>query len=335
MKLQSSLGQKEKLSTNEQPVEIRERNIRTWLAERESVCPYAPGAAFYRHLPGSMETEQHWAAYFGRLLKTFYAQRSEGKIVERLILIPPTEWTSHDEARTYATDTFWHLTAGYYQQNRLRNKHSDRKSLQAALSRKLEGVDSHEGEGIRNPIVGQRTGAKTAKPHYKSLFCSVFSPLYQSRHHYRYAPSSVIVLVYAQALFEKRLKHPKVTERINLDMIYGNLLEAYRGELPFSQQDLYQEVPRWETLMFELYKYCHPDWRQRCQPEILEVLEGFSASQFNACFMQHLIRLPVLRKLLAKGKVSPLALMKVAYTHAGLYAPPQYLDGYSGVAFGS
>ena len=325
MNLQATLKDTESQSGRTLSADMRERYVRTWIAERESVCPYAPGAAHYVHLPECMESEHHWATYFGRQLKQFFAQRTQGKRVERLILLPPSEWSSHDEARSYATDCYWRLAAGYYQLSRIRNNHSDRKALHDALNRNLVGIVADSEEGITNPIVGKRCSGAGIKPHFRSLFASAFSPLYQSSKHYRYAPCSAIVLVYARSLFDKRNDHPQVTHRINIDMLYGNLVEALRGNMLFTRHELSQEVPLWEALMLDLYNQ-HTHGQKRCsKPEILEALKLFSEGAFNDCFERNLFRLPLLRKLLGEGGSEPLSLMKIAYTHAGLYATPKYL----------
>lgn len=76
----------------------KELDIRTWIARKESVCPYAPGLAKFVHLPEMNSLSMEHVYYLAQELKSFYDAKENGKRVGRWMLMPHTEWKSHEEA---------------------------------------------------------------------------------------------------------------------------------------------------------------------------------------------------------------------------------------------
>lgn len=303
------------------PAQNRELMLRIWIANRESVCPYAPGVARYVHLPESFDTEREWATHLGSILKEFYAARVDGKRLERLILLPPTDWLSHEEALSYSRKAFWRISAGYYMQSM-----NGRKFALKALEESLDGIATCSEQGIRNPIIGRLSDQGKAIPHFKSMFLSAFSPVYANQGFFRYAPASALVLVNSKALFEKRRKHPKVITQIDEDMLFGNLLEATKGQIELEKKELVAESKVWETVLFNLYRSETPNWMSLAEPEISTTVGSLNTFNLNEAFSRLQFRLPVMTRICRSFGVSPCSVLKASYLHAGLYVAPFYLS---------
>ena len=63
----------------------KEQNLRTWIARKESICPYAPGLAKFVYLPDlSKQSVEQNICYFAAELKAFYATEGAGKRVGQI-----------------------------------------------------------------------------------------------------------------------------------------------------------------------------------------------------------------------------------------------------------
>lgn len=306
--------------SNASSAQSREMALRTWIANKQSVCPYAPGPARYVHLPAELGGEMEWAAYLGSILRDFYAARVEGKRIERLILLPPHEWRTHQEALCYSTTAFWRISAGYFMQAL-----NGRKRVSMALRRQLSGIAKCDQQGILNPIIGRVNEPAKVTPHYKSMFLSTFVPFYANKQFFRYAPAGALVLVNAKALFDKRAKHPRVMTQIDGEMLYGNLVEATRGDMNIVKAEIVQEAKAWETILFALYRLETPNWMSLPEPQVETTLATLKPNNVNETFSRMHSRLPLLWRLCRSYAASPIDVLKAAYLHAGLYVMPAYL----------
>lgn len=301
----------------------KEEMLRMWIAQKESICPYAPGVAQYIHLPQELGSNRAWAAYYASVLKQFNKTKVKGKKLERLILIPPVEWTNHNEARTYAIANYWRLNAGYFLQT-LNGRRQAASALAHLEHSAINQADAHAHADITNPVVGVQAPLGKA-PHPKALFCTTFSGLYHSNKYYRYAPCSAMVLVNVASLLEKRNKQAKVTKQIASDQLYGIVVEAMRGDESLLRYEaLAVESKEWESLLFRLYVLRNPLWRRLPQPQISDVIGDFNHNEVDALFVRNLDRLPVLKALLCRTDHTPYKLLSACYPHTGLYAMPSY-----------
>ena len=97
----------------------KEQNIRSWIARKESVCPYAPGLARFVYMPDlRKQSDEQNILYFASELNDFYAAKEGGKRVGRWMLLPHKEWTCHNEAHQESEYIFWLLNAAYYRLKR-------------------------------------------------------------------------------------------------------------------------------------------------------------------------------------------------------------------------
>ncbi|MCH2159236.1 MAG: hypothetical protein MK096_10715 [Oleiphilaceae bacterium] len=299
--------------------ERKEHALRRWIANKETVCPYAPGEASYYHLPSSLTFDRQGAAYLAGILREFYSKTVEGKPIERLILIPAHDWSNHDDARDYATKAFWCLSMAYHLQT------NGGKRQAASMFLKLKNyISSNQEEGIANPVIGKLQNDRTKAPHSKSLFCTAFNPLCYSKSFYRYAPHSTLVLVNARALYLKRSQSHKAMQKISTKVIYGNLLEAMRGELCVDYKDVEREAGLWEQLLFQLYVLNQAGWEKLPPPQLPETLESFDSLQVDAKFTRNIKLLPVMSYLMRMTHCAPREILRSAFRPNGLYATPLY-----------
>jgi len=301
-------------------VSAREQAIRVWIANKESVCPYAPGTARYEHLPAALSSENAWAMYFGKVLKSFYKERVKGKRVERLILLPPQEWATHQEARDYSTQMFWRVAAGYHSQTL-----TGKKYVRQILARESETIQSCDEQGVSNPVIGKHSAVEKGLPHYKSMFFSSFSPLYHSNQFFRYAPSSALVLVSALALHKKREKNEQTMSKINDDILLGCVNEATRGKVELDASAIIAESKDWETILFQTYQQQAANWKNLPQPGLAQGVNQLQPELVNQTFSIYQDRLPVLNKVCSEIGSDPARFLKAIYLHAGLYVMPRYV----------
>lgn len=128
--------------------EEKERNIRSWIARKESVCPYAPGLAKFVYMPDlQKQSDEQNILYFASELKNFYAAKEGGKRVGRWMLLPHKEWASHNEAHEESEYIFWLINAAYYRLKR------NRKMEKLSLKRRLSGFNRGYKNEILNPII--------------------------------------------------------------------------------------------------------------------------------------------------------------------------------------
>lgn len=307
--------------------EQKEQDIRTWIANKESVCPYAPGLARFVHLPEIDGLKMSHVRYLAQELKAFYQDRVNGKRVGRWMLMPQEEWQTHEEAHEYSENVFWLLNAAYYHLMR------DKKSVQAAMNRELPGFSRGIKGEILNPIVGKQPNPKANAVPGKSLFYSALSPLYKSKQFYRYSPHAILPLVYASEFHELKVKHPKVTETVTFEMAYGGLYESFSEELDLNLDVFRKELPLWGGIIdftAEITRASskgvplHSPESKGCPASNLSYFRLCNPNLVNAFYGKFEDKLPILKRLYLTTRVAPKDIICTAFAGSGLYTIPDY-----------
>ena len=313
--------------TSESDKEQKELAIRTWISRKESVCPYAPGLAKFIHLPEINSLSMEHVYYLAQELKAFYDAKENGKRVGRWMLLPHTEWESHEEAHSYSERIFWLLNAAYYYLVR------DKKSVQASIKKDLKGYNrGYRGE-ILNPIVGKLPKQNSNVMPAKSLFYSALSPLYKSKKFYRYSPHSLMPLVYVSEFEELRLKHPKVTETVTFEMAHGGLYEIFGDDLELDLEDFRQELPRWGAIIDRTAEIMrasskgissHSPKVKGCPASNLSYFRLSPETLINKFYFKYADNLSILNKLVSHTKINPKQIISASFAGSGLYTIPDY-----------
>lgn len=312
---------------NESEQRHKEMAIRTWIARKESVCPYAPGLARFIHLPEITSLSMAHVYYLAHELKAFYDAKEKGKRVGRWMLMPNREWQSHEEAHAYSERLFWLLNAAYYHLLR------DKKSVQASLKQELSGYTrGYRGE-ILNPIVGKLPKPSANVIPAKSLFYSALSPLYKSKQFYRYSPYSLIPLVYVSEFEELRLKHPKVTETVTFEMAHGGLFEVFGDDLPLDLVEFRKELPIWGAIIDRTAEIMRASTKgvssqspevKGCPASNLSYFRVAPESLINKLYEKYTGDLPILSRLVRQMNVKPKQVICASFAGSGLYTIPDY-----------
>ena len=305
----------------------KEKEVRAWIARKESVCPYAPGLARFVHLPEIKSLKMDHVHYLAQELKDFYGAKENGKRVGRWMLMPHSEWESHEEAHTYSERIFWLLNAAYF------HLLKDKKSVQAALKKELKGYNrGYQGE-ILNPIVGKLPDRIADDVPSKSLFYSALSPLYKSERFYRYCPHSLIPLVYASEFHELKEKHPQVTETVAFEMACSGLFEFFGNELEIDLDVFRQELPIWGAIVDRTAEVLRasskgissqsPDVKG-CPASNLSYFRLCNPKLVNAFYSKYINNLTILRDIVRRTQVNPKQVIGACFAGSGLYTIPDY-----------
>jgi len=305
----------------------REKEVRTWIARKESVCPYAPGLAQFVHLPEIKSLKMEHVHYLAQKLKAFYAAKENGKRVGRWMLMPHSEWKSHEEAHTYSERLFWLLNAAYF------HLLGDKKSVHAALNKEIQGYDrGYKGE-ILNPIVGKLPNRNANIVPARSLFYTALSPLYNSKKFYRYSPHSLIPLVYASEFQELADKHPKVTESVTFEMAYGGLFESFGDELELNLEAFRQELPIWGAIIDRTAQIMraspkgissHSKEVKGCPASNLSYFRECNPKLVNSFYSKYIGELTILSNIVRRTRVNPKQVIGASFAGSGLYTIPDY-----------
>lgn len=309
----------------------KEMEIRAWIARKESVCPYAPGLARFIHLPKIDSMKMDHVYYLARELKAFYEDKVNGNRVGRWMLMPHSEWQSHDEARCYSERIFWLLNAAYYHLMR------DKKSVQAAIKKELPGFErGHKGD-IINSIIGKQPNPNANIVPAKSLFFSALSSLYRSKKFFRYCPYSVMPLVYASEFQELKTKHTQVTENVTFDMATRGLHEILGDNIELDLADFKQELPHWGAIVDRtaavLRAHEHgisskSHEARGCPGSNLSLFRLSPPELVEAFFVKHTALLPILSDLVESSGVPPKDIIMGVFPGSGLYVLPDYPQSY-------
>lgn len=305
----------------------RERAVRAWIARKESICPYAPGLARFIHLPEIKSLKMEHVHYLAHELKAFYDAKENGKRVGRWMLMPHSEWKSHEEAHIYSERLFWLLNAAYFYLLK------DKKSVQAALKQELQGYDrGHKGE-ILNPVVGNLPSRDVDVVPAKSLFFSALSPLYKSKQFYRYCPYSIMPLVYASEFQELKVKNPKVTETVAFEMACSGLFELFGDELEFDLDAFRLELPVWGAIIDRTAEIMrascrgvssHAQEAKGCPASNLSYFRVCSPQQVSDFYSKYIGNLTVLKSIVDRTNVNPKQIIGACFAGSGLYTIPDY-----------
>lgn len=305
----------------------KELAIRTWISNKESVCPYAPGLARFIHLPEINSLSMAHVYYLAQELKSFYDAKENGKRVGRWMLLPHTEWESHEEAHSYSERIFWLLNAAYYHLVR------DKKSVQASLKQELTGYNrGYKGE-ILNPIVGKLPKPNANVVPAKSLFYSALSPLYKSKRFYRYSPHSLMPLVYVSEFEELRIKHSKVTETVTFEMAHGGLFEIFGDDLELDLDDFRKELPVWGAIIDRTAEILRASSKgvsslsaevKGCPASNLSYFRLSPESLTNQFYSKYVDSLSILNRLVRQTSVNPKQIICASFAGSGLYTIPDY-----------
>lgn len=307
----------------------REHDLRAWIARKESICPYAPGLAKFVQLPEINDLSMDHVYYLANCLQEFYTAKVNGKRVGRWMLMPHTEWQSHEHAHTYSEQIFWLLNAAYFHLIR------DKNSVNLALNRALPGYSrGYKGE-ILNPVIGHLPKANMNSTPARSLFYSALSPLYKSKKFYRYSPHCVIPLVYASEFKDLKEKHPSVTENVCFEMAYGGLFELFGDDLSIDLDSLRNELPVWGAIIDRIAEIfrgsvqgipsCSAE-AKGCPASNLGIFRLSSDQIVNRFYKKHASNLPVLTDLVRQTKASPKQIIKASFAGSGLYTIPDYCE---------
>lgn len=307
--------------------EMREQAIRTWIARKESVCPYAPGLAKFVYLPDIAGNSMENVKYIANELLEFYRAKEKGKRVGRWMLLPEKEWQCHDEAHRYSEHLFWLLNAAYYYLRK------DRKGVKAALNREITGYDrGYKGE-ILNPVIGKLPNRCAKTVPAKTLFYSALSPLYRSKQFYRYSPYCLVPLVYADEFQMLKQKHPQVTETVCFEMAYTGLYEHYGEDLKLDLKLFRQELPIWGSIVDRIAEIMRsrllglpvdsPDVKGSPESNLTYFRESplKLASAFFTKYRDHLV---ILREIMAMTGATPKHVIGASFAGSGLYTIPDY-----------
>lgn len=315
------------LSQDNVSFETKEQNIRTWIARKESVCPYAPGLAQFVQLPEINAIDARHIEPLAHALQNFYDAKANGKRVGRWMLLPHREWTTHREAHEYSENLFWLLNAAYF------DLCNDTRSRDLALKKRLKGYDRGHNQEILNPIVGKLPKRRQSIVPGKSLFYSALSPLYRSKQFYRYSPHALVPLVYASEFHELTLRHPKVTEKVTFEMAYGGLYESFGDALNIDIEQLRIELPTWGTII-DRTALAFRASRQNISPFCASI-RGCPATNLltfrdsgpdltATFFRKNHAQLPVLSSLVKQTGDTVKNIIAAAFAGSGLYVTPYY-----------
>jgi hypothetical protein len=294
----------------------REETIRTWLAKKESVCPYAPGLARFTYLPKIDTLNMEGVRYFANELSGFYKARKNNKRVGRWILLPHQNWTTHADAFEESERLFWLLNAAYYYHTK------DKLNVKKALHRLIDGIEQDPHRGITNPIIGKLPcqNAKVIPP--RTLFCTAMSPLYSSDKFYRYSPESVLFLIYLSEFKSKQVRHPDITKRIAIDMAFGSILEHFGDEFEPQKEKLEHELPIWGALIEQSVALYHGG-DNICSPDrAIQFFQRIPSSFITAVYQRFANKLTLLPELLNRSGRSPKTVLSVCFAGSGLYVTP-------------
>ncbi len=305
----------------------REKALRGWISRKESVCPYAPGLARFVQLPEMNSLTMAHVYYLAKELTLFYDAKENGKRVGRWMLMPATEWTTHEEAHFQSEQVFWLLNAAYYHLKKDKNK------TLAALNRDLPGYNrGHKGE-ILNPIIGKLPQLNSDTLPAKSLFYSALSPLYKSTQFYRWSPHCVIPLVYSSEFHELKTKHPKVTENVCFDIAKSGLYESFGEDLNIDLDTFRKELPLWGAIIdrvAEIFrasttgKSSHDDSLKSCPASNLALFRLCKTNLVAQFYQKYSDYLTVLTDLIAQTGAKPEKIIAASFAGSGLYTIPDY-----------
>ncbi len=294
----------------------REARLRGWIARAESVCPYAPGLAHVTYLPPIDNLDQSLVHFLSGEMKAFYTAKENGKRVGRWLLLPHHEWNNHQHALKESETLFWGLNAA------AANLRRDRKRVKQALARSLPGYQRQKNGNILNPIVGRLTTNSEGKPHPKSLFCSALSSHYQYEQYYRYAPTSVMVMIYAEEFQDHKERHTKAVSKINLEMIHSSLLEQLGTDLLCEKNELKGEIPRWEALISRILNLDSTDNASTCLHVVCQRWRELPEGIIEHSVRQAAQQLPLLTRLCHDKAVTAKQVLQAYFTETGLYTLP-------------
>lgn len=305
----------------------KEHTVRNWLANKESICPYAPGLVKFVHLPVINSLSMKHVEYLAQELSAFYEAKEKGKRVGRWMLMPHEEWSSHEEAHHYAENIFWLLNAAYFY---LEN---DNRSVQEALKKQLKGYPrGYRGE-VLTPVIGHlpKQGAESVPE--KSLFYSALSPLYNSKRFFRYCPHSVMPLIYASEFQELKEKHNNVSEQVCFEMAYSGLFEVFGEDLDVNLYALRQELSLWGAIVDRIAECLRASQkgvpfhskRAKGSPESNLSFFRVSPTEFvNRLYRKHIDQLQVLTNIIKQTHASPKRIINASFAGSGLYTIPDY-----------
>lgn len=312
---------------NKPSFEHREQTIRHWIAQKESVCPYAPGLVRFIELPDIPTLAMKHVHHLSSELKAFYDAKEKGKRVGRWILLPKQEWQSHNEAQEYSERVFWLLNAAYY------FLVDDRKKVKACLLREMDGLErGYHGE-INNPIIGKLPSQNSKVIPARSLFCSALGPLYKSKQFYRYNPYSAIVLVYLSEFVEKKKRHPKAARKIALDMAYSSLFEHFGDDLKIDIEAFEKELPIWGAIIDKTAELIRANNQgmsalndsAKGRPESnLQVFRNSPPQLASAFYSKYKQHLPIMHSLSESLQIHPKDILNACFAGTGLYTSPDY-----------
>lgn len=305
----------------------RENAIRTWIARKESVCPYAPGLARFVYLSEIADMHRDHMLYLAAELKAFYVSRAQGKRVGRWMLLPHTEWRSHEQAHEEAERIFWLLNAAYF------HLLGDEEKSEQAMAGRLPGYNRGCKGDILNPVVGHLPEPDISAVPGKSLFYSALSPLYRSKRFYRYSPSAIIPLVYASEFQALKRKHPHVTQNVTFEMACGGLYETFGDDLELDRTAFQTELPVWGAIIDRSAEIMRASRRGVCS--FSAEVKGCPASNlsyFRQCHPKLVVafcakyrsQLTVLGKIVQRFDAQPKQIISAAFAGSGLYTLPDY-----------
>mgnify|MGYP000603713281 CR=1 FL=1 len=305
----------------------KENDIRTWIAKKECVCPYAPGLARFVHLPEIESIKMEHVYYLAHELEAFYEAHENGKRVGRWMLMPHREWLSHDDAHTYSERIFWLLNAAYF------HLLNDKKSVKAALRMDIEGYDRGFNGEILNPVVGQLPKKSAGVIPPKSLFFTALNPLYKSKEFYRYSPHALLPMVYAtefQALAEK---HPNIISSVAFEMAHGGLYEHFGDDLELDLVAFKNELPLWGAIVERTARIIRASSMRvptdspkakGCPGSNLTLFRQSSAKLVDSFYTKYSEDLKILKNIVRRTGVNPKQIIGASFAGSGLYTMPDY-----------
>lgn len=293
----------------------REALLRLWISQKNTICPYAPGFAYYFSETIAHAEDDALVEDLIFHLEAFFLQRNEYPNLERFIFLPSTEWRSHEEARSASCRLFWLLEVAMY---RVAN---NQLAASSAAARRGAGIIECRQQGIKNPVLGAAGGIDVSR----RLYCTGFYPAYDSKQFSRYAPVSCLVLVYESALVQKRERRPNIAQSIFDDVLYGNLQEGLRGRLSLSKKELLKEKWRWLWLVSKMHALVSSKDIAKPSGNVQTMLDQISLNDAEYIFglAKHIV--PNLVAIQKQTKKSVLDILKCAFDAPGLVASPRYL----------
>ncbi len=297
--------------------EERELGLRAWIARREGVCPYAPGIARFTHLPAGLKLDHESVRYAASELGAFYKAKSKQGKVMRWMLIPAEEWVDHDTARQQTEMLYFLFVAAYFYIE------GDKKRMKAALMGQIAGVDLGPNGEINNPVIGKLASAKKEALHPRSLFCTALAPTYSSNKFYRYAPHSLLVMVYANDFMAKK-RHVDVISRITHEMICSNLMELWGEDIDCSVEAIAAELPYWERLIeMAVRSIALAKVDAGSISQVMNAFRRLDGRHVDALCQREISCLPVLASLCANTGQSFFVLLNSLFSGSGLYVLPK------------